>query len=90
LFGAEGRAPVPDWNHTRTGYLRWFACLSAIVPITLLLYSRLKVQDRTETLEIGSHAPEFSLAAANRPGTFSLSDLLREGALMLEFLRGTW
>ncbi|MGA3089830.1 MAG: hypothetical protein ABSD75_14540 [Terriglobales bacterium] len=45
---------------------------------------------RTETLEISSPAPYFSLAAANREGTFTLPGLLREGALILEFLRGTW
>ena len=50
----------------------------------------LKVQDRTETLEIGARAPEFSLGAANREGTFTLGGLLAGGALILEFLRGTW
>lgn len=45
---------------------------------------------RTETLEVGSQAPEFSLPAANREGSFSLSGLLARGPLIFEFLRGTW
>jgi peroxiredoxin len=48
------------------------------------------MQNRTDTLEIGSQAPDFSLQAANRPGTFTLDDLLSQGTLVLEFLRGTW
>ncbi len=50
----------------------------------------LQMRDRTETLETGSRAPEFTLAAANREGKFSLSELLRAGTVTLEFLRGTW
>jgi peroxiredoxin len=48
------------------------------------------MKNQTDTLGIGSIAPAFTLPAANRTGTFSLSDLLRRGALILEFLRGTW
>ena len=48
------------------------------------------MKDRTETLEIGSIAPGFSLLAANRVGTFTLDGLLAQGTLILEFLRGTW
>jgi peroxiredoxin len=48
------------------------------------------VRNRTDTLEVGSRAPEFSLEAANREGTFSLAGLLARGTLILEFLRGTW
>jgi len=48
------------------------------------------MQSRTETLEIGSRAPEFSLKAANREGVFTLGGFLEHGALLLEFLRGTW
>jgi len=48
------------------------------------------MQDHTETLRVGSRAPDFSLAAANREGQFPLSDMLSSGALVLEFLRGTW
>ena len=48
------------------------------------------MMNRTETLQIGSKAPDFSLEAANREGTFTLSGLLAQGTLILEFLRGTW
>jgi peroxiredoxin len=48
------------------------------------------MRDRTETLAIGSRAPEFSLSSANRESEFSLSALLARGMLILEFLRGTW
>jgi peroxiredoxin len=48
------------------------------------------MQNRTDTLEVGSRAPQFSLAAANREGIFSLSGLLAGGKLVVEFLRGTW
>lgn len=44
----------------------------------------------TETLGIGSLAPNFSLPAANRNDTFSLKSLLSTGPVILEFLRGTW
>ena len=48
------------------------------------------MKNRTETLEIGGRAPDFSLRAANREGTFTLGALLAQGRLILEFLRGTW
>jgi peroxiredoxin len=48
------------------------------------------MQNRTDTLEVGSRAPQFSLAAANREESFSLSGLLARGKVVLEFLRGTW
>ena len=48
------------------------------------------MQNRTDTLEIGSHAPDFSVGAANRDGEFTLGGLLADGPLILEFLRGTW
>ncbi len=50
----------------------------------------LKMKDRTETLGIGSNAPDFSLAAANREGVFTLGGFLEHGPVILEFLRGTW
>ena len=63
-------------------------------PLLFLLSSSLRVEpsmkNRTETLEIGSLAPYFSLDAANREGTFALDGLLAQGKLILEFLRGTW
>jgi len=58
--------------------------------ISTSLTVELNMQNRTETLEIGSRAPDFSLGAANREGTFTLSGLIEKGALILEFLRGTW
>ncbi len=48
------------------------------------------MQNRTDTLEIGSLAPDFSLQAANREGTFTLAGLLAQDKLILEFVRGTW
>jgi peroxiredoxin len=48
------------------------------------------MKDRTDTLEIGSKAPDFSLSAANREGMFKLGSFLGQGPLILEFLRGTW
>ena len=48
------------------------------------------MQKKTETLDIGSQAPSFTLAAANREGNFLLADLLAHGPMILEFLRGTW
>jgi peroxiredoxin len=48
------------------------------------------MKDRTDTLEIGSKAPDFSLSAANREGMFTLGGFLAHGQLILEFLRGTW
>jgi len=66
------------------------AVLSAIVPRFFLAYSRLRVRNRTNTLEVGLPAPEFSLSAANREGVFTLGGLLKGGSLVLEFLRGTW
>jgi hypothetical protein len=50
----------------------------------------LNMKDRTKTLGIGSRAPDFSLGAANREGTFTLGGQLAQGMLILEFLRGTW
>jgi peroxiredoxin len=44
----------------------------------------------TDTLKVGSVAPDFSLSAANREERFSLSDLRTRGPVIVEFLRGTW
>ncbi|MGO8983283.1 MAG: hypothetical protein ACLQFM_00710 [Terriglobales bacterium] len=63
-------------------------------PLLFLISTSLKVElnmkNRTDTLEIGSLAPDFSVGAANREGLFTLAGLLAQGALILEFLRGTW
>jgi hypothetical protein len=48
------------------------------------------VKNFTETLGIGSRAPEFRLSAANRDEEFSLVALWARGVVILEFLRGTW
>jgi hypothetical protein len=48
------------------------------------------MSDRTETLSVGSRAPEFLLSPANRDGILSLSGFLSRGALIVEFQRGTW
>jgi peroxiredoxin len=48
------------------------------------------MQSRTETLAIGARAPDFTLRAANRDGEFTLQGFLERGALIFEFLRGTW
>jgi peroxiredoxin len=44
----------------------------------------------TDILKIGDKAPDFTLSAANRASTFSLSELLQRGPAIVEFLRGTW
>jgi thioredoxin-dependent peroxiredoxin len=44
----------------------------------------------TETLGIGSAAPDFSLRAANTGEIFSLSAATARGPVLLEFMRGTW
>ena len=48
------------------------------------------MKNQTETLSVGSPAPLFTLPAANREGSFSLHDLISRGAVIVEFLRGTW
>jgi peroxiredoxin len=49
------------------------------------------MENRTETLGIGSRAPEFSLPSANWEGSiFTLSTMLGRGPAIVEFLRGTW
>jgi peroxiredoxin len=49
------------------------------------------MQNQTETLKVGMRAPEFALESANREGrVHTLSAFLQRGALILEFLRGTW
>jgi hypothetical protein len=48
------------------------------------------MEDSTDTLSLGSPAPMFTLSAANREGSFSITPLISRGALIVEFLRGTW
>ena len=70
--------------------LRWFLEFFTGYGGRLVLYSRNRMSDRTETLAVGSRAPEFLLSAANRDGILSLSGFLSRGTLIVEFLRGTW
>jgi hypothetical protein len=64
---------------------------SSLVPHPPLTYSQFKVHNRTETLEVGSRAPEFALPSANWEGSiFTLSTMLGRGPVVVEFLRGTW
>jgi len=71
-------------------YLRWFGIkFDSCSPSFSHLHSP-QMQNQTETLGLGSRAPDFSLSAANQAGVFSLSGLLAKGPLILEFLRGTW
>jgi peroxiredoxin len=44
----------------------------------------------SDTLKVGDKAPDFTLSAANRPGSFSLVEILQRGPAIVEFLRGTW
>ena len=74
----------------RAPYLGWFALLFRSCDASLPVLQSAEMQDRTETLQVGSRAPDFSLCAANRDGEFSLRSLLQGGNLILEFLRGTW
>ena len=48
------------------------------------------MKNQTGTLRVGGPAPSFTLFTANREGSFSLRDLISRGALIVEFLRGTW
>jgi len=64
---------------------------STLVPHPPLTYSQFRVHNRTETLEVGSRAPEFALPSANVEGSiFTLSTMLGRGPVIVEFLRGTW
>jgi len=53
-----------------------------LFPLPTSLKVELNVKNRTETLEVRSLAPYFSLGAANREGTFTLDGLLAEGTLI--------
>jgi peroxiredoxin len=48
------------------------------------------MQNSTETLGIGSRAPEFRLEAANGPEIHTLAEWTARGPVVLEFLRGPW
>ena len=86
----------PRANHNQTvpepHPLLFQISTSLKVKFSIELQIALKMKNRTDTLEIGSRAPDFSLAAANRNegDRFTLGLLLAEGVLVLEFVRGTW
>ena len=50
----------------------------------------MKDKSSSDTLNVGDIGPNFRLSAANRPETYELQELLRNGPLIVEFLRGTW
>jgi hypothetical protein len=99
----SSRISTCEWElyRTREASVWWdvrqqlLSLLSPVPHLLLFLIStsltvESNMQNRTDTLEIGSRAPDFSLGAANREGAFTLGGLLAEGTLILEFLRGTW
>jgi hypothetical protein len=87
------RIPAPHTTRVSAGSL----LTEAIVPSRIgglesieAAENASRMQDHTETLQVGSKAPDFCLKAANRDGEFTLNGLLVWGALIVEFLRGTW
>jgi hypothetical protein len=46
--------------------------------------------ETSTTLNIIDLAPDFALGAANTSATYRLSELAKQGPIVLEFLRGTW
>jgi hypothetical protein len=41
-------------------------------------------------VRVGVRVSDFTLPAANRPEVFVLSEMLKHGPVIVEFLRGTW
>ncbi len=64
--------------------------ISVVVAIFSVFYSPDKMSVTSSTLKPGDRAPEFTLSAANREGSFALTELRTRGTVILEFLRGTW
>ncbi len=63
--------------------------LNLVIPgVSLPFYSAVMATD--SAVRVGARLPDFTLPAANRPGTFILSELLKHGPVIVEFLRGTW
>jgi peroxiredoxin len=58
--------------------------------------SRDGLQARDESVRVGERAPEFTLKAANAASgnnvgeSVSLAELVAQGPVIVEFLRGTW
>jgi len=44
----------------------------------------------SSTLKVGDKVPDFTLLAANLPQSVALTELLKTGPMIVEFLRGTW
>jgi hypothetical protein len=63
----------------------WLRLLLACYPLW-----RMAEKNESALLKISDRAPEFSLSAANREGSFSLSAIVQRGPAITEFLRGTW
>jgi|GEM_PF-1273638 hypothetical protein len=92
---AEGRCDVNPsfWASSNACILDACSAKRAsrrLLPRVLGCLTVIRMQQQTETLEVGSRAPEFALEAANRDGVFTLSGFLRRAVLVIEFLRGTW
>jgi hypothetical protein len=88
---ARGRFAGMSARATRINpCLCWFACCFRSCPARTGTLESIAVENVTETLGIGSRAPDFSLKAANQEGDFSLSALRARGPVIVEFLRGTW
>jgi hypothetical protein len=91
--------PVPQVTlvaSTRSSRSRLFTCLRWF-PLLFRMLSGVSgwlrvgwMPGSSQTLRIGDRAPEFTLAAANRSGLYSLPQVLARGPVILEFLRGTW
>jgi len=78
-------------RHAAKHYLAWFSCSFHELFLEFsCLTVEVTVKNRTDTLEVGSQAPEFSLSAANREGSVTLAGLRERGPVIVEFLRGTW
>ena len=46
--------------------------------------------ETSTTLNLNDAAPDFTLGAANSSATYKLSEFVKQGPVVLEFLRGTW
>jgi len=61
-----------------------------IVRFSWVFYGAFRMPEQTSNLRVGERAPQFELAAANGSERTSLSEALKRGPVVLEFLRGTW
>jgi hypothetical protein len=46
--------------------------------------------ETSTTLKLNDLAPDFALAAANTSASYRLSEFVKQGPVVIEFLRGTW